>query len=205
MILTLRNRLKILIYIGAAVILVVSAFEGETIPRLSISRLSVVEAVLILLIGAFDRYVWRWPGIPRLLKTGPVLRGTWRGIIRPTTGDQTERQAFLSIRQTYSGIAFRLMTEESTSESTGAQLTQQADGLAVCEYFFQNTPRDSVRGRSAIHFGAARLEAVGQRPTSLTGAYFTSRQSSGELDFTEHRPGVAHVFDDARKLFEESK
>jgi hypothetical protein len=118
MILTLRNRLKVLIYLGAAMIIVVSMLEGGPSPGLSINRLSIVEAGLIAVISVFDRYAWRWWTIPRLLKTGPVLRGTWRGVIRPTEGDKQEIVAYLSVRQTFSGIALRLMTEESMSESS---------------------------------------------------------------------------------------
>lgn len=201
MILTLRNRLKVLIYLGAAMIIVVSMLEGGPSPGLSINRLSIVEAGLIAVISLFDRYAWRWWTIPRLLRTGPVLRGTWRGVIRPTEGDQQEIVAYLSVRQTFSGIALRLMTEESMSESSTAQLTQEAEGLAVVEYVFQNIPRDSFRLGSPIHFGAARLEGVGPHPQQLEGSYFTSRRTSGELAFSKRKTRVVHSFKDAEEIF----
>lgn len=202
MILTLHNRLRILIYVGAIVVLVASAFDSGPTVGLSIKRLTIVETVLFALITIFDRYLWRWWKVPALLKTGPVLRGTWRGTLRPTDGSNRDITAYLSVRQTYSAVAFRLFTEESTSESSSALLTTRPDGLTISEYSFENVPRDSVRQQSQIHFGAARLESVGPRPSRLEGSYFTSRQTSGELVFDEYNPAIVHNFTDGRLLYD---
>jgi hypothetical protein len=200
MVLTLRNRLKILAYIGAATVFVLSMIDDGPHLALSFKRLSVLETVLFLCIGLFDRAVWRWWKVPQWLRTGPVLRGTWKGIIRPTDGDSAAIVAYLSVRQTYSGVAFRLLTAEMTSESTTAVLTGQPDGLAIGEYVYQSTPKDSVRKRSPIHFGAARFECVGPRPDRIEGAYFTDRRTSGEMEFSERVDRVTHTFADASAL-----
>lgn len=201
MVLSLRNRLKILIYVGAAVVLVMSLVDEGPDPGLTVKRLSVLEGVLFVGISFFERYLWRWWKVPTWFRTGPVLRGTWKGVVRPSDEDAQEIEAYLSIRQTYSGIGFRLMTNESTSESTTAQLTHASEGLGVAEYSFQNNPRDSVLNRSRIHYGAARLEAVGPFPDHLEGGYFTSRKTSGEMEFDTHKPTVTHSFKQASALF----
>lgn len=201
MTLTLRNRIKVLIYIGAAAVLVMSYFDNGPRPGLTGRRLVLLETVLFAVITVFDRWVWRWWVVPSLLRTGPVLRGTWKGTIRPTDGSNGSVHAFLSVRQTFSGINFRLITEESVSESTSAVLAGRPEGLAIADYTFSNTPRDAVRDRSPIHFGAAHLECVGQRPLRLEGSYFTSRKTSGELEFSERSARLAHSFADARAAF----
>lgn len=205
MVLTLRNRLKILAYLGAATLFILSMVDGGPRITFSFKRLSALELVLFTSLGLFDRVMWRWRKVPEWLKTGPVLRGTWKGVVKPTDGSVGEILAYLSIRQTYSGIAFRLLTEEMTSESTTAILTSQPEGLTVGEYVYQSTPRDSVRSRSPIHFGAVRFECVGPRPERLIGSYFTDRRTSCELEFSDHRSGVAHTFADAANLFSLSK
>src|SRR6266536_5248887 len=86
MILSLRNRLKALIYIGAAAVFIMSLFDRGPKLGLTRQRLAVLELLLFGLLTAFDRYLWRLGRIPELLKTGPVLRGTWRGEVTPTTG-----------------------------------------------------------------------------------------------------------------------
>lgn len=204
MVLTLRNRLKLLAYIGAATLFALSMVDGGPRVALSFKRLSGVELVLFACIGAFDRFVWRWWKVPHWLKTGPVLRGTWKGAVRPTDGTVAELPAYLSIRQTFSGVAFRLMTAEMTSESTTATLTGRTEGLTVGEYVYESIPRDAIRSRSPIHFGAARFDAVGARPSRVEGSYFTDRRTSGEMRFAERRATIANTFEDAEALFTDS-
>jgi hypothetical protein len=201
MVLTLKNRLKLLAYIGAASVLAVSMIDGGPRIALSVKRLSALEAALFVAIAIFDRFLWRWWHVPTFLKSGPVLRGTWRGTVRPTDGADTEFEAYLSVRQTFSGIAFRLMTAEMTSESSTAVLSTRPEGLTVGEYVYESTPRESVRQRSPIHFGAARIATVGNRPRLIEGSYFTSRRTTGELQFDEYRRAVANTYADAKAFF----
>jgi hypothetical protein len=202
MVLSLRNRLKILIYIGAGAVFVMSLIDGGPNLGLTQQRLALLEVVLFVALILFDRYVWRWWRLPSSLKTGPILRGTWKGVVRPTRNPGVEIEAYLSVRQTYSSVSFRLLTEEMTSESSTARLLREVEGLNVGEYSYQSTPRDSVRSRSPIHFGAVRFECVGERPERMEGSYFTSRQTTGEIEFADRRDEIAHTFVDAKALFQ---
>ena len=205
MVLTLRNRLKLLVYFGAVAIFVMSLLDGGPAAGLSFKRLSLLELILFSLITTFDRFLWRWWVVPAIFKTGPIIRGTWKGSIRPTDMPDAPIEAYLSVRQTFSGVALRLLTQESSSESTSAQITQHPEGLAVIEYLFENIPRDSIRNRSPIHFGAAILQVVGTRPERFEGEYFTSRRSTGELEFEDRKSQVAHTYRDAQELFRNAR
>ena len=56
-------------------------------------------------------------------------------------------------------------------------------------YNYTNDPRVTVRGRSERHTGAAILKLSTQPQMRLTGEYWTSRKTTGEMDFTfESRP-----------------
>ena len=204
MILSLRNRLKVLIYTGALVVFIMSLLDRGPKLGLTRQRLAVLEMILFGLLTTFDRYAWRLGPIPQLLKTGPVLRGTWKGEVRPTSAASHPLPAYLSVRQTYSSVAFRLLTDEATSESTTARLVREEESRHQGEYSYESIPRDSVRDRSPIHFGSVRFQCVGERPTRLQGEYFTSRRTTGELSFGERRDAVVHSFSDARTLFGDS-
>jgi hypothetical protein len=201
--LSLRSRLKLLVYLGAGILFVVSLFDGgPTVVGLTIGRLAIVEAGLFALLTFFNHWVWRQRFVASALRSGPVLRGTWKGVV--TNADtKKEYEAYLSIRQTFATIDVRLLTAESTSESTNSHLTNRSEGLAVLEYAYQNDPRPTVRSRSEIHFGATRLEAVGTWPTTLAGEYWTSRQTRGELTFGEHNLKLTQTFEAAQQLFEQ--
>lgn len=201
MVLTLRNRLKVLAYLAAATLFALSMVDGGPRIAFTFKRLSVVEAALFFCIAIFDRFLWRFWKVPQWLKTGPVLRGTWEGIVRPTEGTVAEVPAYLSIRQTFSGVAFRLLTGEMTSESTTAALTGRPEGLTIGEYVYESIPRDAVRRRSPIHFGAARFESVGAHPDRIEGSYFTDRRTSGEMRFGRRHSAIANTFEDAQAMF----
>jgi hypothetical protein len=201
MIFSLRNRLKILIYVGAGTLLLLGFLtKGPRVAGITVARLGIVETVIFVVIVAFNQWLWRQPLVVDALRTGPVLRGTWKGTSR-TTHDGRERTAYLCIRQTFAELEVRLLSEESTSDTTSCQLVRKFDGLSVIEYSYTNTPLASVRDRSSLHLGAARLESTGQRPHRLEGSYWTDRRSTGDLTFTEHTPKILQSFADAESYF----
>lgn len=201
MIFSLRNRLKILVYVGALLLIAIGLLsDGPEVAGITLGRLGLVEAGLFAVIVFFNRWAWRLPGVVALLRTGPVLRGTWKGTTKSTYDGKT-RTAYIAIRQTFAEIEVRLLSDESTSDTTSCQLIRKPDGLAIIEYSYSNTPRATVRYRSEIHFGAARLECTGQRPNQLQGSYWTDRQTIGELEFTQHSTKLLHSFSDAERHF----
>lgn len=184
MIFSMENRLKVLVFIGAGVLIVAGFFtDGPKVAGITFGRLGIVSTVLIAAIVAFDQWLWRIPLVVRLLRTGPVLRGTWKGELL-STYDNQRRPVFLALRQSFTEIEVRMMTEESKSETTSCQLLRKPEGLAVLEYSYENIPRATVRDRSEVHFGSARLECTGQVPTRIEGSYWTDRRTTGEMEFT---------------------
>jgi hypothetical protein len=202
MIFSVRNRLKILVYLGAGLLILSGFFSsGPRIAGLTFGRLGFVDLGLFAIIVVFNRWAWRLPGVVAVLRTGPVLRGTWKGTTTSTVDNQT-RDAYVAIRQTFSNIEVRLISEESHSETTSCQLVRRPDSFSIIEYSYENVPRTSVRHRSEVHFGAARLECAGQRPTRLEGNYWTDRRTTGELVFAQFTPKVLQTLRDAERGFQ---
>ncbi|MPZ24601.1 MAG: hypothetical protein GEU28_13960 [Dehalococcoidia bacterium] len=155
----------------------------------------------------FDRYAWRWRGLRKL--TGrPLLHGTWHGTLRtdwvdPQTGQQKSQDdnVFLVIRQRFSDLTVRMLTQESTSGSLEANLIRDPDGVHRVAYLYDNTPRPEVRHRSQIHYGATVLvtpkdtEAEG-----IEGHYFTDRTTSGEMRFHTRYKQLAETWVAAMNL-----
>lgn len=197
MIFSLQNRLKILVFIGAAVLTITGFFtDGPDIAGITVGRLGIVASVLIGLIVVFDRWLWRLPLVVRLFRTGPVLRGTWKGELL-STYDNTRRPVYLAVRQRFTEVEVRMMTEESTSETTSCQLLRKPEDLSILEYSYSNVPRATVRSRSEVHFGSARLESTGQVPSRIEGTYWTDRQTTGEMEFTSHVGAILQSYAEA--------
>lgn len=152
---------------------------------------SLVVGVVLILFYVFDKWVWQLPPIARLLKR-PVLAGTWKGELRSSWTDRQTGIAagsavvFLLIRQTYDSIYLRLTTAESSSQSETADLHMSSDGVPEIVTTYRNSPALHLRRQSPIHYGTMRLEVHGNPPSRLEGAYWTDRETRGEVVFTAH-------------------
>jgi hypothetical protein len=143
-----------------------------------------------ILIVIFDSWAWRWPVIHNL--TGrPRIDGTWIASLRPHPdshipggGNMGPIQAAVIIDQTYWSLGVNLLTRESTSYSTAASLRRHGDSRdrRVLTYTYANEPAQEHRPRSQPHIGATQLRVSGQRPTQITGMYWTDRLTAGDLD-----------------------
>ncbi len=108
--------------------------------------------------------------------------------------------AFLVVRQTFTGIWARLLTERSASETISAELVPAADGVMNLAAVYRNTPRMSERMVSPIHFGSFLVELDHDPANSLAGHYWTDRKTGGEMDFAARSKKLATGFEQAAKL-----
>lgn len=134
----------------------------------------------------FSKFAWRWGVFAGWLVPFPDLEGTWRGIVAPVAADVQEPiPATLVIRQDFSSIRCTVFTAESVSKSITAGFEQIEDTEGVrLTYVYFNRPRVVVRDRSAMHDGAAFLSYSPAPLKELTGEYWTSRKTTGELRFS---------------------
>lgn len=188
-----RSQFQVAIGIAAAVWAAMLFSQGVSLDASYLRPYSFAVGAVILCFLAFEQWLWRVKPIARLVSR-PVLRGTWKGQlmsswIDPATGKQIlPIDAFLVIRQTYSTISVSLVTAESASISLVASLDAPRGAVTTVSATYRNSPRLLLQDRSRIHHGAVVLE-VHESPTSrLTGAYWTDRDTKGELRFEGRSP-----------------
>lgn len=160
------------------------------------------------LLWAFDRYVWRWPGVRRLVGE-PIIDGTWHGELAsrrvdPETGERVPPtpSVFLVVRQRYWKVTARFFTTVSSSESLTAELKHADDGVCHLVYVYRNTPRPGVRDHFPIHFGTVVLNAPKDQGDGLEGEYFTGRATTGEMRFTQHFKGYIESYSAGLRLLQ---
>lgn len=91
------------------------------------------------------------------------------------------------IRQTFSTLSMRLLTQESTSTLVGTEIICSADGLYCISGVYRNEPWFDFRNRSAIHYGALWLQiAEDEKEKTIAGHYWTDRSTAGSMRLT-HR------------------
>ena len=199
---TSRFQAQVIIGIAVLVWALMLLTEGVTLKASYLQPYSLAVGVVILLLFAFDHWLWRIPLLARVLHC-PLLRGTWRGQLRSTWKDSTTSQGiepidvFLVVRQTYSTISQRLMTKESSSRSLVASLEVSRDEVPTLSSMYQNVPDLLKQGRSRIHHGALMLEVQGNPANRLKGYYWTDRDTKGEVSLDARSKKVYTSFDEA--------
>ncbi len=137
----------------------------------------------------FTKWLWRCRLFQGWLIKIPDLQGTWRGELKsdwvnPETGKGIDPiPMILVIRQTFSSIQCTLMTAESSSYSTTADINVAPNSEDLyLTYNYTNRPKATIRDRSAIHDGAAILKIINKPQRCLEGEYWTSRKTRGEIN-----------------------
>lgn len=149
----------------------------------------------------FTKWIWRWNLLQGWLIKIPDLQGTWRGELKsdwinPETGKGIDPiPVVLVIRQTFLTIKCTLMTKESTSYSTTADINVVPNGEDLyLTYNYTNRPKATIRDRSAIHDGASILKIIQKPNRCLEGEYWTSRKTRGDMTLSFENKNLAEKF-----------
>lgn len=204
------NQLKALLALAAVVWGAYLVKSGVHLDQKMFEPLPSVAGVVLIIAGVFDRYLWHWRIWRPWLVQRPDVRGTWRSNLAPLADSNSDgaasaaREVFFVIRQTFSTLSVRLLTDESTSRSLSADVCRSDDGLYRLLVVYSNEPKLAVRERSPMHLGAMSLDVHGDEVSSLTGHYWTDRRSKGEVRCLERTRATFTDFDSARAAFAQS-
>jgi hypothetical protein len=200
--------------IQAFVLIFIATYLGRLIVTGKPLDLSVLgtAGIATALAGGFtvllDNWLWRAPGLGRLLTSQPNVRGLWHGELATTwTGPEGKPPApdpnvFLVVRQRYWSMHVCLLTSESASDSLAASFVREGDGPFRLVATYRNTPRPAVRKRSEPHHGTAVLDVSGNPARRLSGAYYTDRETRGELDLMHRANAFPADWESACHLLE---
>lgn len=130
------------------------------------------------LMFVFEKVAWKWKPF-KYLHNMPVLSINYEGKFI-SNFDKQERDMTLSIHQTFLKVKVEITTNESNSGSLLSEI-KDINGMSHLVYIYQNNPKAIVRERSPMHYGTAMLRII--NPKTLSGDYFTDRETSGTMDF----------------------
>jgi len=202
-----RIHLSALLLIFSLVWAGLLVLEGVNVTPAFFSPLSKVIGIGVLLLSAFDLWLWRVPVLHGWFVKRPYLRGTWRVTFQtswrnPETGQiPGPITGFMVVRQTYTNLTMTLLTQESSSQFVADELAVAPDGSFVVFAVYHNEPKVQVRHRSEIHYGALKLSVRGTPATSMEGTYWTDRLTRGDIRLTERRKGIFDDFESASAEF----
>ncbi len=199
---TIRIHAQILTFLAIwAIVLLVNSTYSTIDLWSAVNQIPLAISIYAIIGVIFTKWIWRWPPLQGWLIKIPDLQGTWRGELKsdwknPETGKIIDPiPVVLVIRQTFSNIKCTLMTKESTSYSTTADINivPSGDDLYLT-YNYTNRPKIAVRDRSAIHDGASILKIIRKPSKSLEGEYWTSRKTGGDISLTFESKDLTEKF-----------
>jgi hypothetical protein len=156
--------------------------------------------VLTVSLWLFDKYLWKtWP--ISLFCKRPNLNGTWQVTLQSSYVDpQTSAhvpaiKGFAAIRQTFSSISLRLMTDQADSFLIVGSVDVQGDGAAFFSGVYQSDPNILLRSKvSEIHYGGFRYRVMGSPVVAMKGHYWTDRRTNGSIELFGRRKEIFDSF-----------
>jgi len=197
---------RIVVGIVVLVFVVGTWITSGTIELGWLKYFSAAVFVATIALALWDIWIWRWPTIQRIPGVTRCLQGTWKGMltsfwIDPATGKRPQPKAvYLVVRQTATLISTKLVTDESRSKSSLADIST-SDGSSELTYLYIDRPDARVEDHSRMHHGSTVLDISGTPARRLKGRYWTDRDSKGELDFGDRAKKLADDFEEAESLF----
>jgi hypothetical protein len=201
--------LRLAVTIATTLYTALLVVSGVDLPGATRKAVGFLPTVLGFGFVVFHLWLWRLPGIHRVVGR-PWVAGTWIATITPhpdsripAGGNRGPIEAVVTIEQSYWMLAVRQQTPESSSYSTSAALRPEGDSKVrgVLAYTYRTTPQQQHRDRNPAQTGACQLVATGRTPMTLTGTYWTDRFTTGDMTLRHlsRRTDVASL-DEARAL-----
>lgn len=172
--------LTMLVGLSAGIWALELSAHGWILPVSFFAPLSHVVTALSIVLLVWNKWLWRLSWLHPWAVRQPDLRGTWKGEL--TRANEASLTIFLVVEQSFSSIALRTFTAESRSASLSASLAK-AEGQFRLAYLYRNDPDLIFQERSRTHCGAVRLWVQGDGSAELRGAYWTDRNTKGQLSF----------------------
>jgi hypothetical protein len=153
---------------------------------------------VILGLLAFDRWLWRIRPF-RWLHSRPVLHGTWKVELHTSHEPRAAEtiEAYLIVRQTYSGISVDGIFDRSHSRCLSANLAT-VDGRCTLNYLFRTEAETLHREGNPPARGAASLRVAREPRLHLEGDYWMERLTRGKVVSVGWSPKFYDTFLGAR-------
>lgn len=193
------NWARIVIALAALVSGAIVLATGGAVDINMAKAVASASTVVILFLLAFDRWLWRWPGIRRLHRR-PIIHGTWRTELKTSYEDRRDEviEGYLVIDQTYSRICARMLFDRSQSSSMSGDLVRE-NGRSVLYYVFRSDKHVLEPATNPPNRGAADLTVAMKPSAHLEGDYWMEVGTRGRLKTTGYTQTIYDTFDSAQQ------
>ena len=189
---SLDKETRLRVYFVLAAISLAISYGISSIPFVANNRWAYSPSVLVvfgLLVGSFNKFLWRLPIINRLTEI-PDLSGVWKGQLEkadPPEASEPKLDITLSITQTWQKIDLVLESDETRSHSKVVRLNiENSRKVAVAFLYSVEPTKGNQEGKYSEGYNKLMLSTEGSRST-LGGPYFASKLRRGHLSVTKQQ------------------
>ncbi len=192
----MRTQVSLIIALAVGLWIAALRINGTEIHLTLLAPFGMAVSTVTAIAIFFEKVAWKWPLINGLLVHRPTLAGTWRTELLSSypdeDGNPIKKTVFVVIQQSLRTLSVRMYTDKARSFSIAESIrSREVDDLFELAIVYQNIPEIKHRqdaGDGRIHFGALHLTDITQRPASITGPYWTDRNTNGQLTLIERKP-----------------
>ncbi len=173
---------------------------GATTLKDQVMRIPDSGGYTVVFYFLFSKFLWKWPIFQKWFVPYPNLQGTWQGYLHSTWKNPETKKRIdpipvqFCIKQDFENLYIAMFTKESASYSQAAQFITETDGSQCIKYIYTNKPKQTVRERSEIHEGTAELRIIHKSQIELHGGYWTSRETTGEIELKKVSDQLTNCF-----------
>jgi len=197
--------IKYSIILYSVIIFILSFVTGQSIDNYLFRWLSGSTSIVILIWGAYDKWLWRMSFFKYLawFLQIPILHGTWKGKLKyekDENGISGEVDIYVAINQTFTSVSVRsYFKKPSASKSITAKIEEEIDRKKLV-YLYKSESPHGKRDVNRPHDGAVVFDIVGNPVKKLLGSYFTDRKGAGTVLLDNYSEVLAENFEDAEQL-----
>ncbi len=191
----MKSSLDVKLTAGLAIVVfaILAILKGDQFAKEILSVFSTAISWTVLGRLLYVKWLWktkpfRWLGFVHKV---PYLEGKWTGEYHSTGNpntppDRLRGAAEVEICQpSIHTIKIIRRSAESTSRSFGEEFLYGDDGITQVIYSYMSEPKATVRHRSAISYGSARL-TLDKAAQILEGDYWTDQKTTGTLSLQKN-------------------
>jgi hypothetical protein len=190
---------RAVIALAAAIWVLIVFLSGKPLDWTWAKSLGLVAAIVVWILLAYDRWIWKWPGICRLTKR-PVLHGTWKAELKTDFPAREHEviESYIVIDQTYSRLCVRMLFDRSESQSMNGDIVYE-NGRCTLYYIFRSDKRALERNGNPPSRGGAELRIARRPALRLEGDYWTDEKTRGQMVTVGHSRVTYDTFADAQQ------
>jgi hypothetical protein len=193
------NWIRIIYALAALVSGVIVLSTGGTVDINLAKTVATASTVVILFLLAFDKWLWRWPGIRRVHRR-PVIHGTWKTALKTTYEGRKDEEieCYLVIDQSFSRICARMLFDRSRSSSMSGDLVRE-NGRCILYYIFRSDKHALEPVTNPPNRGAADLTVAIEPSLHLEGDYWMEVGTKGRITTIGYTRTIYDTFAGAKQ------